>query len=102
MRVLADLSVIPLGVGVSLSEYVAACERVLRQSGLDPKLHAFGTEVEGDWDTVMAALRRCHDVVHEMGAPRVSTTVKLSTRVDREQTLADKVKSVRGKSWDGA
>jgi uncharacterized protein (TIGR00106 family) len=102
MRVLADLSVIPLGVGVSLSEYVAACERVLRQSGLDPKLHAFGTEVEGDWDTVMTALRRCHDVVHEMGAPRVSTTVKLSTRVDREQTLADKVKSVRGKSWDGA
>jgi uncharacterized protein (TIGR00106 family) len=102
MRVLADLSVIPLGVGVSLSEYVAACERVLRQSGLDPNLHAFGTEVEGDWDTVMTALRRCHDVVHEMGAPRVSTTVKLSTRVDREQTLADKVKSVRGKSWDGA
>ncbi len=102
MRVLADLSVIPLGVGVSLSEYVAACERVLRQSGLDPKLHAFGTEVEGDWDTVMTAVRRCHDVVHEMGAPRVSTIVKLSTRVDREQTLADKVKSVRGKSWDGA
>jgi uncharacterized protein (TIGR00106 family) len=102
MRVLADLSVIPLGVGVSLSEYVAACERVLRQSGLDPNLHAFGTEVEGDWETVMTALRRCHDVVHEMGAPRVSTTVKLSTRVDREQTLADKVKSVRGKSWDGA
>lgn len=102
MRVLADLSVIPLGVGVSLSDYVAACERVLRQAGLDPKLHAFGTEVEGDWDTVLTAVRRCHDVVHEMGAPRVSTTVKLSTRVDREQTLADKVKSVRGKSWDGA
>jgi uncharacterized protein (TIGR00106 family) len=102
MRVLADLSVVPLGVGVSLSEYVAACERVLRQAGLDPKLHAFGTEIEGDWDTVMTAVRRCHDVVHEMGAPRVSTTIKLSTRVDREQTLADKVKSVRGKSWDDA
>jgi uncharacterized protein (TIGR00106 family) len=102
MRVLADLSVVPLGVGVSLSEYVAACERVLRQAGLDPKLHAFGTEIEGDWDTVLTAVRRCHDVVHEMGAPRVSTTVKLSTRVDRDQTLADKVKSVRGKSWDDA
>jgi uncharacterized protein (TIGR00106 family) len=100
MRLLADLSVIPLGVGVSLSDYVAACERVLRQAGLDPKLHAFGTEVEGDWDAVMTAVRRCHDVVHEMGAPRVSTTIKLSTRVDREQTLADKVKSVRGKSWE--
>jgi uncharacterized protein (TIGR00106 family) len=102
MRVLADLSVIPLGVGVSMSDYVSACERVLRQAGLDPKLHAFGTEIEGDWDTVISAVRRCHDVVHEMGAPRISTTVKLSTRVDREQTLADRVKSVRGKSWDDA
>ena len=102
MRVLADLSVIPLGVGVSMSDYVSACERVLRQAGLDPKLHAFGTEIEGDWDTVISAVRRCHDVVHEMGAPRISTTVKLSTRVDREQSLADRVKSVRGKSWDDA
>ncbi|HJR57870.1 MAG TPA: MTH1187 family thiamine-binding protein [Vicinamibacterales bacterium] len=95
MNVLADISVIPLGVGVSLSEYVAACERVLRDAGLDPQLHAFGTEVEGEWDTVMAAVRRCHDAVHGMGAPRVTTTVKLSTRVDREQTLDDKVRSVR-------
>ena len=102
MRVLADISVIPLGVGVSMSDYVSACERVLRQAGLDPKLHAFGTEIEGDWDTVISAVRRCHDVVHEMGAPRISTTVKLSTRVDREQSLADRVKSVRGKSWDDA
>lgn len=96
MKVLADISIIPLGVGVSLSKYVAACERVLRDAGLDPKLHAFGTEVEGEWDAVMAAIRRCHDIVHELGAPRVSTTVKLSTRVDREQTLDEKVRSVQG------
>ena len=97
MRVLADLSIIPLGVGVSLSSYVAACERVLREAGLEPKLHAFGTNVEGDWDAVTGAVRRCHEVVHEMGAPRVSTTIKVSTRVDREQSLSDKVNSVRTK-----
>ena len=94
MKVLADISIIPLGVGVSLSKYVAACERVLRDAGLEPKLHAFGTEVEGEWDTVMAAVRSCHNTVHEMGAPRVSATLKLSTRVDRVQTLGDKVRSV--------
>ena len=97
MKVLADLSIIPLGVGVSLSEYVAACERVLRDAGLEPRLHAFGTNVEGEWDAVSGAVRRCHEVVHEMGAPRVSTTIKLSTRMDREQTLSDKVNSVRAK-----
>ena len=95
MHVLADISIIPLGVGVSLSPYIAACERVIREAGLDPKLHAFGTEVEGEWSVVMTAVRRCHDVVHEMGAPRVSSTVKLSTRVDREQSLDEKIDSVR-------
>ena len=94
MKVLADISIVPLGVGVSLSKYVAACERVLRDAGLEPKLHAFGTEVEGEWDTVMAAVRSCHNAVHELGAPRVSATLKLSTRVDRDQTLDDKVRSV--------
>lgn len=94
MKVLADISIVPLGVGVSLSKYVAACERVLRDAGLEPKLHAFGTNVEGDWDAVAGAVRRCHEAVHAMGAPRVSTSMKLSTRVDREQTLNDKVRSV--------
>ena len=95
MKVLADISIIPLGVGVSLSKYIAACERVLRDAGLDPHLHAFGTGVEGDWDAVTAAIKRCHEALHEMGVPRVSTTVKLSTRVDHEQTLDDKVRSVK-------
>ena len=94
MRVLADISIVPLGVGVSLSKYVAACEQVLRDAGLAPKLHAFGTNVEGEWDAVVDAVRRCHETVHAMGAPRISTSMKLSTRVDREQSLADKVRSV--------
>ena len=97
MNVQIDLSIIPLGVGVSLSRYVAACERVITDAGLEPRLHAFGTNVEGDWDEVFAAVKRCHEVMHEMGAPRVSTTMRLGTRVDREQSLADKVKSVESK-----
>lgn len=97
MKVMLDLSVVPLGVGTSLSPYVAACERVLQAAGLTPRLHAFGTNVEGEWDTVFAAVKRCHEVVHEMGAPRVSTIIKLGTRVDRPQTLEDKVRSVEDK-----
>jgi uncharacterized protein (TIGR00106 family) len=95
MRVLVDVSVVPLGVGVSLSKYVAACERVLQDAGLQPQLHAYGTNVEGEWDQVFAAVKRCHEVVHEMGAPRVSTSMRVGTRTDREQSLRDKVESVR-------
>jgi uncharacterized protein (TIGR00106 family) len=92
-----DLCVVPVGVGVSVSRYVAACERVLQEAGLSHQLHAYGTNIEGDWDEVFAAVKRCHAVVHEMGAPRVSTTIKLGTRTDRPQTMADKVRSVEEK-----
>jgi uncharacterized protein (TIGR00106 family) len=97
MNVILDLCVVPLGVGVSVSEYVAACERVIRQAGLNAEMHAYGTNIEGDWDTVMAAVKRCHEVVHDMGAPRITTTIKLGTRTDRAQTMADKVRSVETK-----
>ena len=80
MKVLADISIVPLATGVSLSPYVAACERVLREAGLDPRLHAFGTNVEGEWDAVFGALKRCHETVHAMGAPRVHTSIRLGTR----------------------
>ena len=53
MKVSAMISVIPIGAGLSLSRYVAACERVLSEAGLAPQLHAHGSNVEGDWDTVM-------------------------------------------------
>jgi uncharacterized protein (TIGR00106 family) len=94
VKVLADVSIVPIGVGVSLSRYVAACERVLQEAGLHPRLHAFGTNVEGEWGAVMDAIKRCHETLHAMDAPRVHTTIRLGTRVDREQTLEDKVRSV--------
>jgi uncharacterized protein (TIGR00106 family) len=97
MNVIADICIVPLGVGVSLSRYVAACEKVIREAGLKAHLHAFGTNVEGEWDPVMGALKRCHETLHVMGAPRITTTVRLDTRVDRRQTMEEKVRSVEKK-----
>jgi uncharacterized protein (TIGR00106 family) len=97
MKVIADLCLVPLGVGVSLSSYIAACERVLQEAGLEIRLHAYGTNIEGEWETVFAAIRRCHQVVHEMGAPRISTTLKIGTRTDRVQSMDAKVRSVEEK-----
>ena len=97
MKLIADISIIPLGVGLSLSSHVAACERVLREAGLAPKLHANGTNVEGDWDAVMAALKRCHEELHGMGVPRIATNVRLGTRTDREPSMEAKLRSVAEK-----
>ena len=97
MKVIADLCVVPLGVGVSVSKYVAACERVLNEAGLETHMHAYGTNIEGEWDEVFAAIKRCHDVVHELGSPRITSTLRFGTRTDREQTMQDKVDSAREK-----
>ena len=97
MKVIMDLCVVPLGVGVSLSPYIAECERVLSETGLKTQLHAYGTNIEGEWDDVMAAVRRCHEALHRMGVPRISTTIKMGTRTDREQSMDDKLRSVAEK-----
>lgn len=97
MKVLVDLSVVPLGVGVSLSKYVAACERVLEDAGLKTALHANGTNIEGEWDEVFAAVKHCHEALHTMGAPRIHTTMRVGTRIDKAQSLEDKVWSVEEK-----
>ncbi len=100
MKVVADISIVPIGVGVSLSKYVAACEKIFKEAGLETRLHAYGTNIQGEWDDVFAAIRRCHEAVHEMGAPRVSTVIKVGTRTDRHQTLDEKVRSVKSKMDD--
>jgi len=97
MKVIVDLCVVPIGVGVSVSKYVAACQRVLETAELDYSLHAYGTNIEGDWDAVFAAVKACHETVHAMGAPRITTTLKVGTRIDRDQSMDDKIESVREK-----
>lgn len=97
MQVIIDLCVVPIGVGLSVSKYVAACHEIINKAGLKSELHAYGTNIEGDWDEVFAVVKKCHEKVHDMGAPRITTTIKAGTRVDREQTMADKVESVKAK-----
>jgi uncharacterized protein (TIGR00106 family) len=100
IKAIADVCVVPIGVGVSVSKYVVVCEEIFRDAGLAPRLHAYGTNVEGDWDDVMKAVRQCHERIHEMGAPRVSTSIRIGTRTDRDQSMQDKIDSVTSKLDD--
>jgi uncharacterized protein (TIGR00106 family) len=97
MKVIADLCVVPIGIGTSVSREVAACERVLAEAGLSTRLHAYGTNIEGEWDEVFAAIKRCHEVLHGMGVPRITSSLRFGTRVDREQHIEDKIRSVEDK-----
>ena len=97
MNVHVDLCVVPLGVGVSVSKYVVACQEVLDKFELPYSLHAYGTNIEGDYDRVFSAVKECHQRLHDMGVPRITTSIKLGSRVDRSQSLADKIESVESK-----
>jgi len=97
MNAIAEFTIIPIGVGVSLSEYVAVCEQILEASGLSYELHANGTNLEGEWDEVMGAIKTCHERLHQMGVPRIATQIKIGTRTDRTQKMAEKIASVQEK-----
>ena len=93
-HVIAEVSFVPLGVGTSLSAYVAEAVRMIRESGLPHEFHSMGTNIEGEWDEVMGLVRRCQDRLFEMGAPRVTTSLKISERRDKPYHMEEKVASV--------
>ena len=86
-----------MGVGVSISNYIAACQSIFKKHKLSTQLHAYGTNIEGEWDTVFKAIKECHMICHQKGAPRITSTIKCGTRTDRAQTLQDKIDSVNQK-----
>src|SRR5437763_16898157 len=101
MKVIADVCVVPIGIGVSVSKEVAMCEQIFAEAGLKTHLHAYGTNVEGDWDRVFDAVKRCHEALHAEVVPRISTNMRFGTRIDRQQSMEDKVRSVEEKIDSG-
>jgi uncharacterized protein (TIGR00106 family) len=90
MKATAEIQVIPLGVGVSVRKEVKRAHELLVESGLNVELHAFGTNVEGELDDILAAIRNVHETLHGEGVARISTAVKIGTRTDKDTTLAGK------------
>jgi uncharacterized protein (TIGR00106 family) len=90
---LAAFSITPLGAGDSVGAPVAEAVRLVRESGLPNETNAMFTNVEGDWDEVMALLKRCVEAV-AADAPRVSVVVKLDYRPGTEGALQGKVASI--------
>ena len=91
MKALAEIQVIPIGVGVSVRKEVKRAHEIIEASGLTVQLHAYGTNVEGDLSTILATIERVHETLHAEGAPRLSTSVKIGTRTDKESSLKGKL-----------
>ncbi|MFN3531989.1 MAG: MTH1187 family thiamine-binding protein [Candidatus Brocadia sp.] len=91
---IAEISVIPIGKGTDLASYVASVVKIIDESGLDYKLNAMGTVVEGESDRVFDLIKKCHNKMLEM-SERVYTTVKIDERKDKKvKMLEHKVQAV--------
>ena len=95
MQVVADVCVIPLKECDSLSEDIAVCQRLLAESQLSYNMHAYGTNIEGEWDEVMAIIKRFHETLHENGVVRISSNIKIGTRTDKAPSIKSKIESVQ-------
>jgi uncharacterized protein (TIGR00106 family) len=91
--VLAAFSVTPLGAGDSVGELVADAVRIVRESGLPNETNAMFTNIEGEWDEVMAVIHRCVETVATR-SPRVSVVIKVDYRPGVTDALHSKVEAV--------
>ncbi|MCC6502749.1 MAG: MTH1187 family thiamine-binding protein [Deltaproteobacteria bacterium] len=91
---LAEFSVVPIGSGESMGEHIAVVLKIVEESGLPYRANAMSTVIEGDWDKVMAVIRKCQDEVLNT-APRVLTSIHLDIRPGKPQNrITEKLKSV--------
>ena len=93
------VSVTPIGTGeTSVSRYVAAAEKVLREyPNLRYRLDPMFTTIEGDLRDIFDCIMRMHDAVAAMGAGRISSVIKIDDRRDKTATMEDKIKAVEEK-----
>lgn len=94
MKIIADLCIVPMGVGPSVSAYIRAVRDELAKTGLTHHMHANGTNIEGEMAQVSAAVEACCQRLTEMGVARVFCTMSFSTRTDKAQTMDDKLRSL--------
>ncbi|MBN9333406.1 MTH1187 family thiamine-binding protein [Devosia sp.] len=94
MKIIADLCIVPMGVGPSVSAYIKEVRDILAGTGLTHEMHANGTNIEGEMSAVSAAVEACCARLHELGVERIFCTMHFSTRTDKVQNMADKLASL--------
>ena len=96
-EVIAEVVVVPLGTATtSLSRYVSACHKILKEArGIRYELTAMGTVIQAPLKRVLELVEQMHEVPFEMGAQRVSNTIRIDDRRDKSATIESKIKAVK-------
>lgn len=91
---IAEFSIVPIGVGESLSAHVAQAFEIIEASGVAHEHHAMGSNLEGEWDEVMSVIKACRDRLLET-SHRVSLSIKIDDRVGVTDGLKRKVAAAK-------
>lgn len=96
---IAEVTVVPLGTDdTSLSKYVAGCHKVLKdEEEIKYQLTPMGTILEGELDRIFDVVKKLHQVPFDAGALRVSTSLKIDDRRDKNASMEQKIDSVESK-----
>ncbi|KYC45793.1 MAG: hypothetical protein APG12_00773 [Candidatus Methanofastidiosum methylothiophilum] len=94
---IVEISFVPIGVGTSLSKYIANVIKNIEKSGLKYQLTPMGTIVEGEWGEISDLIDYSHNLIFEMGIERIITNIKIDYRLDKKYSMQDKLESVRKK-----
>ncbi len=93
---LMEISVMPVGVGTSMSKYVAkAIWAIEGEPGIDYEMTSMGTIVQGELERLLEVAQKMHQAVMDAGAKRVVTTIKIDDRIDKPITLTSKLESLK-------
>lgn len=91
MHAIAEVQIIPIGVGVSVRKQVMRAHELLEGSGLNITLHANGSNMEGELEDVLAAIRNTVETLHSEGVVRLSSHIKIGTRTDKVPSMKGKL-----------
>ena len=94
MKVVADLCIVPMAVGPSVSSYIKEIKVIIDSSHLSAEMHANGTNIEGELSDICHLIEQCEARLTELGVQRVFFTMAFSSRRDKNQSMADKLSAV--------
>lgn len=100
IMIIAEVIIEPIGTdSTSVSEYVAQAEKVLQQhTNIKFQLTPMSTIIEAKLiDDIFSVVKEMHESVFKKNAKRVSTSLKIDDRRDKEANMDDKVLSVKSK-----
>jgi uncharacterized protein (TIGR00106 family) len=96
MSVMLEFSVVPIGRGVSVSPIIAEVMKIIVDSGVSYRANPMGTVLEGEWDTMMGLVKKCHDTVMK-NSDRAITMIKIDDRKGSAERMEKKIESLEKK-----